>query len=96
MKFYPCTIDQVKSVPKVLRSSPQNKLLPMLNEFVHSGAEAARLEFYPEEYISVHSAFSSLYNSIKYGNLPLHVEIRSHTIYITRTDLFTTDKEDAE
>lgn len=96
MKFYPCTIDQVKSVPKIVRRSPQNKLLPILNEFVHSGAEAAYLEFSPEEYVSVHSAFSSLYNSIGYSKLPIHVEIRSHTIYITRTDLPAADKEDAE
>lgn len=96
MKFYPCTIDQVKSVPKIVRCSPKHKLLPMLSEFIHSGAEAAYLEFSPEEYVSTHSAFSSLYNSIGYSNLPIHVEIRSHIIYITRTDLPAADKEDTE
>lgn len=87
MKITPITRQELEAIPKRKHYKKRNNIIPLLNEFMASDSEIAHIEFTPEEYVSVNSAFTSLYTSIGILKYPIKLEVRKGSLYIRRIDI---------
>ena len=77
------TLTPVKSLPK--RSiHGRNDVEKLLKEFVDSGTEIARIDYYADEYRSTESLYLSMRQAIERTQALVRVHMRNRQVYLIR------------
>lgn len=73
----------VENLPKRIYK-PRNKLIELIEEFVNSDREVARVDFEKNEYKSPLNAYKGLHNAIKKSHRAVKVTIRGNNVFLVR------------